>query len=73
MPNAQVHLTFVYFVEEFRHERGMERVFTALTILAGLAIASNCLRIQFCFQRHILNVTDLLLKTLEQKVVTFFL
>ena len=31
------------------------------------------MRIQFLFQRHNFNVTDLLLKTLEQKVVTFFL
>ena len=31
------------------------------------------MKIQFLFQRHNFNVTDLLLETLEQKVVTFFL
>ena len=30
------------------------------------------MRIQFLFQRHNFNVTDVLLKTVEQKVVTFF-
>ena len=39
----------------------------------GVSISSNCMRIQFLFQRHNFNVTDLLLKTVEQKVVTFFL
>ena len=41
--------------------------------ITGVSISSNCMRIQFLFQRHNFNVTDLLLKTLEQKVVTFFL
>ena len=41
--------------------------------ITGVSISSNCMRIQFLFQRHNFNVTDLLLKTVEQKVVTFFL
>ena len=36
--------------------------------LTGVAISPNCMRIQFLFQRH-----RLLLKTLEQKIVTFLL
>ena len=36
--------------------------------VTGVAISSNCMKYNFCF-----NVTDLLLETLEQKVVTFFL
>ena len=36
-------------------------------------MSSNCMRTQFLFQRHNFSVTDLLLKSLEQKVVTFFL
>ena len=39
----------------------------------GVSISSNCMRIQFLFQCHNFNVTDLLLKTIEQKVVMFFL
>ena len=41
--------------------------------ITGVSISSNCMRIQFLFQRHNFSVTDLLLKTVEQKVVTFFL
>ena len=32
----------------------------------GVAISVDCLRIQFLFQRHNFNVTNLLLKALEQ-------
>ena len=39
--------------------------------ITGVAISSNFLKIQFLFQRHNFNVTDLLFKALEQKVVTF--
>ena len=42
-------------------------------VVTGVAISSNCTRTQFLFQRHNFNVTDLLLKTLEQKAVPFFL
>ena len=42
-------------------------------LLTGVAISPDCIRIQFLFQRHNFNVADLLLETLEQKVVTFFL
>ena len=31
------------------------------------------MKIQFLFQRHNFNFTDLLLETLEQKIVKFFL
>ena len=41
--------------------------------LTGVTISSNYVRIQFLFQRHNISVTDLLLKTLKQKVVTFSL
>ena len=40
-------------------------------LFTGVSISSNCMRKQFLFQRHNFNVTDLLLKTVEQKVVTF--
>ena len=42
-------------------------------ISTGVAISSNLMKIQFLFQRHHFNFTDLLLETLEQKVVTFSL
>ena len=38
-------------------------------ISTGVAISSNCMKIQFLFQRHNFNFTDL--RNLEQKVVTF--
>ena len=60
--------------------RSLESPFTNQTdseinqlTFTGVSISSNCMRIQFLFQRHNFNVTDLLLKTLELKVVTFFL
>ena len=50
-----------------------ETINDQISEFTGVAISSNCMKIQVLFQRHTFNVTDLLLETLEQKVVTFFL
>ena len=41
--------------------------------ITGVVISSNCMRISFLLKRRNLNITGLIFKILEQKVVTLFL
>ena len=52
------------------HFTELQHIFWYIT---GIAISSNCMRIQILFQCHNFNITYLLLKALRQEVVTFFL